>query len=94
MIRVNIKNKLSKPDQNVIKNDYFKSLKNQHNLSFVVKVIFLSPEKLSFLAPKYCSNPINKLPFFNSWVRFILSNSSATRFNVKIGESEQNNQHP
>ena len=35
---INIKNKLSNHDHNLIKNDYFKSLNNQQNLSFVLKV--------------------------------------------------------
>ena len=33
---------------------------------FVVKIILFSSGKLSLLAPKYCFNPIKKLPFFNS----------------------------
>ena len=35
---INIKNKLSNHDHNLIKNDYFKSFNNQQNLSFVLKV--------------------------------------------------------
>ncbi len=35
---INVENKISKQDSNLLKNNYFKSLNNQQNLSFILKI--------------------------------------------------------
>ena len=64
------------------------------NPLFVIKVIFLFLEKLSFSPPRYCFKPIKKFPFLISLLSSTLINSSATTLELYLALIMKREIHP
>ncbi len=85
---INVENKLSKHDNNLLKNIYFKSLNNQQNLSFVIKVCSKLRIKKNIIFKVV--NDFKALNFrqqiiYNSKRLRIINDSKSTSFSSTIG---------
>ena len=84
---INVENKLSKHDNNLLKNIYFKSLNNQQNLSFVIKVCLKLRIKKNIIFKVV--NDFKALNFrqqiiYNSKRLRIINDSKSTSFSSSI----------